>query len=178
MLGEHTNRGSALRWLRISWGLVLLLGLSGCIDSREDGPGSPIRIVLVTLDTLRLDGFTGSGVREGPMPRTLEFAAQGQRFEQAYAASPNTQPTHASMLTGLHPWEHGVTRNGRVLDDGFETIAELLQTHGYSTAAVVSSFPLHARFGFDQGFDSYQDDFMLEAGNDTWEGVDLETRAF
>ena len=67
-----------------------------------------MRIVLVTLDTLRADGLE-------KMPATSAYARRGARFERAYSATSTTQPTHASLLTGLHPWEHGVTDNGEVL---------------------------------------------------------------
>ena len=62
------------------------------------------RLVLITVDTLRADSLTAKR-----MPRTFAFAAGGQRFERCYAASSATQPTHASLFTGQHPWEHGVS---------------------------------------------------------------------
>ena len=110
--------------------------------------------MLITLDTLRADGLAPR-----LMPRTAAFADRGLRFERAYAATATTQPTHATLFTGLHPWEHGLTRNGRVLAAGFDTLAERLRAAGFETAAVVASFPLERRFGFAQGFDSYEQEF-------------------
>jgi predicted AlkP superfamily pyrophosphatase or phosphodiesterase len=134
---------------------ALFLGLTlGC------GPGAqkPMRIVLVTLDTLRYDSFAEAG----NMPFTRALAEQARVFRRHYASTSATQPTHASLFTGLQPWEHGVTRNSAVLADEFETVAERLRESGFRTAAVVASFPLHRRFGFAQGFDSYQDEFQEE----------------
>lgn len=123
------------------------------------GTEKPKRVVLITLDTLRADALEGRGGALGKMPKLAERARGGALFARHYAASSTTQPTHASLLTGLHPWQHGVSRNGMVLDDAHETLAESFMGAGFQTAAIVASFPLHQRFGFDQGFDHYEDRF-------------------
>ena len=129
-----------------------------------------MRIVLITLDTLRLDRFEDEPGQASRMPRTRAFAARGLRFESFWSASSATQPTHASLFTGLHPWEHGVPRNGTVLSERHRTLAERLQQAGFATAAVVGSFPLEPRFGFAQGFKVFRHEFdqvLLPA----WEGA-------
>lgn len=143
-----------------------------------DGPDRPVRIVLITLDTLRHDAFHGTPERPSPMPATAAFASRGQVFERFYAATTTTQPTHATLLTGLHPWRHGVQRNGALLDPQLQTIPEQLSEAGYETAAVVASYPLHAAFGFDQGFDSYIADFSVSTGLTHWEGEPLRAGGF
>jgi hypothetical protein len=136
---------------------VLALLALGC------GPRGGTRIVLVTLDTLRYDCLPAAP--EGPerMPRTRRFAERGVRFAAHRTASSTTQPTHATLLTGLQPWEHGVVRNGLVLPDELTTVAERLGALGYESAAVVASTPLHRRFGFAQGFDHFVDEFSEDA---------------
>jgi len=80
-------------------------------------------------------------------------------FTRARASAPLTLPSHASILTGLYPPEHGVRGNGTFrLDDSYRTLAESLRDSGYETAAFVSSFVLDRRFGLAQGFQSYDDD--------------------
>ena len=111
------------------------------------------------------------------MPATWKLALGGLRFERFYASSATTQPTHASLLTGLHPWQHGVTRNGIVLDEALETVPEILQRHGFETHAVVASFPLTSLFGYAQGFDTYDDEFH-EPYVQSWEGQELEDGRF
>ena len=59
-----------------------------------------------------------------------------------------TQPTHATLFTGKHPWQHGVTRNGQILLEERRTVAEELREAGFATRAVVASFPLAGRFWF------------------------------
>ena len=85
------------------------------------------------------------------------------RFENATAAAPITLPSHASILTGLYPFEHGVRNNGNFyLAERFPTLATVLHTRGYRTGAFVSSFILDRRYGLARGFDTY-DDRMEEA---------------
>jgi choline-sulfatase len=154
-----------------SAGLVGVLLASG--SPAAAGPPQKTRIVLITFDTLRYDAFAGGPDRKSSMPATRAFARRGQTFERFYSATSTTQPTHASLLTGLHPWQHGVSRNGQVLDAAFVTLAERLKAAGFRTAAVVASFPLHRRFGFAQGFDIYRDQFSRGIHIDRWAGVDV-----
>lgn len=159
--------------LRIARTVALLGLLVGC-----DGSDRPVRIVLITLDTLRHDAFHGTPERPSPMPATAAFASRGQVFERFYAATTTTQPTHATLLTGLHPWLHGVQRNGALLDPQLHTIPEQLTAAGFETAAVVASYPLRASFGFDQGFQSYVEDFSVSVNQAHWEGEPLRAGGF
>ena len=145
--------------------LFLAFVLAGC---GRDAPR--VRIVLISIDTLRHDSLE-------LMPETRSFAEDGLLFRNFFAATSTTQPTHASLLTGLHPWEHGVTRNGQVLGEDEESLAEILRGEGYATAAVVASFPLERRFGFAQGFDEFQDTFTVPYTN-IWAGEELEDGRF
>lgn len=145
--------------------LLALLALVSC------GRPRPVRVVLVTLDTLRYDTLVGRAGAEPAMPHLLARAREGALFERFYAATSVTQPSHASMLTALHPWEHGVTRNGQTLEARFTTVPELLREAGFETGAVVASFPVAGRFGFAQGFDRFDDDFTEAPVTDRrWEG--------
>ncbi|MEM7581922.1 MAG: sulfatase [Acidobacteriota bacterium] len=152
---NSTYRGvwRLLRSICLIAALVVALGLRDCGVPTEP----PVRVVLLTLDTLRYDSFS----EPGAMPQLRRWAESSTVFERFYSSTASTQPSHASMFTGLHPWEHGVTGNGMTLDDSFLTIAERLQAGGFTTAAVVSSFPVSKRLGFAQGFDHFDDEFQL-----------------
>lgn len=143
--------------------LAALLSV-GCSQAK------PVRVVLVTLDTLRYDRFAGE---QACMPELRELAREGLVFDQFYSATSSTLPTHASLFTGLHPWEHGVPRNGTVLADEHRTLAERLQAAGFRTAAVIASYAVHGKFRFDQGFDVYLDE--LEDGH--FNRAEVVTRA-
>jgi len=118
--------------------------------------GRPQRVVLITLDTLRLDAFDGP---RSMMPEVDAWARRGKVFTNYYTVTSTTQPTHATLFTGLYPWEHGLTANAMVFSRKLRTVAEILSDNGFETSAVVASFPLHGVFGFDQGFGSYSNEF-------------------
>ncbi len=127
--------------------------------------GARINLLLVTIDTLRADHVGCYGDADAQTPVLDGMAARGVRFETAVAHTPITGPSHASILTGLTPLEHGVRNNGGfVLPRNVPTIAEDLARVGYDTAAFVSGFPLDKRFGYGRGFRVYDDHFPH--GND------------
>lgn len=116
-------------------------------------------ILLVTLDTTRADRIGCYNAPEAYTPRLDALAAKGVLFERSYAPIPVTLPSHASMLTGLWPPEHGLITNGQsALQPGIPTAAEILSANGYATAAFTAAFVLQAKFGLDRGFEVYDDD--------------------
>ena len=130
-------------------------------ESRSAGaskPASPSNVFLVTIDTLRADHVGCYGDRETRTPALDGLAADGVRFTSAFTASPITNASHASILTGLLPSHHGVRDFGMALDPGVSTLAEALKERGYSTAAFIGAVILDSRGlapGFDRGFEYY-----------------------
>jgi arylsulfatase A-like enzyme/Tfp pilus assembly protein PilF len=115
-------------------------------------------VLLITLDTTRADHLGCYGWSRARTPHFDRLAAEGVRFEHAFASAPITLPSHASILTGLYPPAHGVRNNGNFyLAERFQTLATLLHGQGYRTAAFVSSFILDRRYGLARGFDVYDD---------------------
>ena len=91
-------------------------------------------VVLVTIDTLRADALGFSGNRRSETPALDRLAAQGLVFTDAHAHNVVTLPSHANILTGLYPYQHGVRDNeGFRLADSFPTLATLLKAKGYAT---------------------------------------------
>lgn len=116
-------------------------------------------VLLVTFDTTRADHMSYAGGRPGLTPNLDRLAHRGTWFSTCVATAPLTLPSHASILTGLYPFHHGIRNNGTyTLSSSHATLAEILRKHGYATHAVVSSFVLDHQFGLNQGFDSYDDD--------------------
>ena len=71
-----------------------------------------------------------------------------------------TLPAHTSMMTGTYPPTHGVRLNeGYRVSQSNATLAKLMEAAGYQTAAFVGGFPLYSKFGLDQGFQTYDDQF-------------------
>jgi len=125
----------------------------------------PRHVVLVSIDTLRADAL---GCYGDPRLRTEtldRLAREGVRFDAAIAAAPLTLPSHACLLTGIHPWRLGVRHNGIYrLAPRFDSLAERLAGQGFETAAIVAGYPLSAFSGLDQGFTVYDDAIPLESG--------------
>jgi arylsulfatase A-like enzyme/predicted Zn-dependent protease len=113
-------------------------------------------LVLVSIDTLRADRLPVYGYAAGSTPTISGLAAEGILFERAYAHAPQTLPSHASMFTGLLPFEHRVRDNlGFVLGDEPATLAERFTTAGYATGGFASAYVLRAETGVSRGFSVY-----------------------
>jgi arylsulfatase A-like enzyme/Flp pilus assembly protein TadD len=133
-------------------------------------------VLLVTIDTLRADHVGCYGNAAAATPTLDALAARGVRFETAVAHVPLTGPSHASILTGHTPPVHGFRNNGGfVLAPSLKTAAEDFRQAGYRTGGFVSGFPLGRRFGFDRGFETYEDHFPR--GNDPRRTPYVERRA-
>ena len=143
--------------------LAVLALVAACTPASQ--PQGRPNVLLVTIDTQRADHLGCYGYKAAVTPTLDGLAARGVRFEFAVGHAPLTAPSHASILTGLTPLHHGIRDNGAyVLPQGVRTVAEDFQKAGYRTAAFVSGFPLKRRFGFDRGFDLYDDN--LPRGKD------------
>ena len=131
----------------------------------------PRNLLLIVVDTLRADHLGSYGYERRVSPEIDDLAARGVRFERAYATAPWTQPSVASVLTGLYPASHGADRLLRALPASANTLAERLQRARYATAAVVSHYLLSPRFGFHQGFDTFVHGAALGPGRFSTPGV-------
>lgn len=150
------------------------------VDGAIDGPGSrgptPRGLVLVTLDTTRADHLgayyrlrlqdADDPVHDRGVPQTPHLdalAARGALFARALTTSPLTLPSHASLMTGLDPPQHGVRDNGiSALAPQIPTLASELAGHGYTNGAFVGSRVLDRRFGLSHGFSTYDDTMPAE----------------
>jgi arylsulfatase A-like enzyme/Tfp pilus assembly protein PilF len=125
-------------------------------------PPSAVNVVVVTLDTLRADRLGCYGFAGIDTPNIDGVAREGVVFEQATATAPMTLPSHASILTGLIPPNHGVRDNGGFfLEPDKTTLAERMKDAGYATGAFVGAWVLDRRWGLSQGFETYSDRFDL-----------------
>ncbi|HEY7413361.1 MAG TPA: sulfatase-like hydrolase/transferase [Vicinamibacteria bacterium] len=153
--------------MRASWALAaaaLAAALAGAWWVRGRGPAvrreAGLSVLLVTVDTLRADALGSYGKADARTPWLDRLAREGVRFEQAHAHNVVTLPSHANILSGRYPFEHGVRDNaGFRFPPSMETLATILKARGYRTGAFVSAFPLDSRFGLDRGFDVYDDRF-------------------
>src|SRR6185369_10927811 len=122
-------------------------------------------VLLITIDTLRADAVGAYGSTTGATPGLDRLATRGVVFSQAHAHNVVTLPSHANILSGRLPFQHGVRDNaGFRFPSDTPTLATLLKAAGYRTGAFVSAFTLDSRFGLDRGFDVYDDQLAGPAG--------------
>jgi arylsulfatase len=122
------------------------------------GAPPPPNLLLVTADTLRPDRLACYGGPETAGTGICSLALHGARFAWAFSTAPSTAPSIASILTSRHASQHGVGELADTrLDDGVETVAEVLAAAGYSTAAFVSNPVLQRPRNLGQGFEIYDD---------------------
>ena len=149
--------------------IVSLLPLTGCSTPQDfaslRGDGE-YNVLLITVDTIRADRLGAYGFEGIDTPIIDSLAARGVTFTRAYSPTPLTLPSHASIFSGTFPPYHGVRDNGAFAVPAELTLmAEVFQANGFATAAFVGAFVLDSRFGLDQGFESYFDDFELPRQN-------------
>jgi arylsulfatase A-like enzyme len=117
-----------------------------------------LSLILITIDTLRADHLGAYGAKTGATPALDALAARGVRFDQVQTAAPLTAPSHATILTGQYPPSHGVRGNVVfTLGTKYPTLATRLKARGYRTAAFVGAYPVAADFGFNQGFETFDE---------------------
>jgi arylsulfatase A-like enzyme len=145
---------------------VLLLGALSAGCRARSGPD----VLVITLDTTRADHLGTYGYPQPTTPVLDALAAEGTVFTHAYTTTPITLPAHSSIFTGTYPIFHGARDNtAYVLRDDVTTLAEVLSSQGYDTAAFVASFVVDSRFGLAQGFGLYDDDVGAEWSRDEME---------
>jgi len=179
--GEKAQRTGRSKYRLAVLALVIVAAGAAAFFFFKGGSGREVKrdenfnFLLITLDTTRADRLGCYGYQAAVTPNLDRLAAGGVRFENAYCQVPLTLPSHASILTGLNPVRHGVHNNGNyVLGQEKITLAEILKEKGFATAAFVASFSVDSRFGLDQGFDVYDDEF--ETGS-PFKPVNSERRA-
>jgi arylsulfatase A-like enzyme/Tfp pilus assembly protein PilF len=161
-------------WRRPSVLIALLFGAASIaaaasLHTRRPPPAivrkPGLDVLLVTIDTLRADALGAYGATTGATPLLDRLAGRGVVFRQAHAHNVVTLPSHANILSGRLPFQHGVRDNaGFRFPADTATLATMLKAAGYRTGAFVSAFTLDSRFGLDRGFDVYDDRLDGPAG--------------
>jgi arylsulfatase A-like enzyme len=123
----------------------------------------PTPVILISIDTLRADHLSAYGYTRVRTPSMDSFAEHGTLFTQADCQIPLTLPSHTSLFTSTYPFENQVEENAEVVPPGAVTLASVLRSHGYRTAAFIGSVFLEHQVGIDQGFDFYDCPFNFEA---------------
>lgn len=133
---------------------------------RTGTPDEGVPIFLISVDTLRYDFLD----RLGPLIEALGESAVVPKEPRTQGSS--TWPSHASMLTGVHPGRHGC--HGGVetpeIDPSLRTLPSILAEEGYKCSGLVSCGNLLPERGFARGFHRYEYQPM------SWQERDVDAR--
>ncbi|MCZ6833040.1 MAG: sulfatase-like hydrolase/transferase, partial [Acidobacteria bacterium] len=114
---------------------AVALAAAACGPPEPQGPN----VLLISVDTLRVDRLTCYGGPEGTTPHIDGLARQGVRFASVQAPRGLTWPSLTTLMTGLHPRTHQIRGNGAHLDEQFVTLPQRLTAAGYETGAFLSN---------------------------------------
>jgi len=115
-------------------------------------------VLLLTIDTLRADRLGAYGFASAHTPVLDQFARESVRFDHAICQLPQTNPSHAALMTGQYASTNGVKVHmiDKIRPDA-QTMATIFQTAGYQTAGIYSWVSLDPPFcGLNRGFETYE----------------------
>jgi arylsulfatase A-like enzyme/Flp pilus assembly protein TadD len=135
--------------------LLILTGITACRRSLQP---ARYNVLMITLDTTRADRLGCYGYPLALTPTLDQLAREGTRFEHCRSPIPLTLPSHASMMTGLYPPEHGLRVNGMdVLAPELVTLPMVFSNAGYRCGAFIAATVLDHRHGLNRGCEIYDD---------------------
>jgi arylsulfatase len=166
---------------RLNSSLAILLLAASCSPTHPQPSKAAARnVILICLDTVRADHLGTYGNARATSPNLDALASRALVFADANATAGWTKPSVPSFLTGTYPAQHGVYEGSAHGDAGAVTdllpasaltLAEVFRQQGYRTGAFVHNAQLRAGNGFEQGFDSYEQD-NWDARDLRWRGLD------
>ncbi len=108
-------------------------------------PGDVRRVVVIGIDTMRVDHIGTHGYSRPTSPEMDALAAGAYVFERAYAPAPRTKPSFRTAFTGSNPLPavHA------------PTFGQVLHEAGFATGGLSANVHLVPRFGFNDGFETW-----------------------
>ncbi len=138
--------------------VVLLLNIALFVDGGLNAPTQP-NTVLIVIDSLRADHLGCYGYDRDTSPAIDDLSRQSLFFRSAISSAPWTSPSVASMVTSQYPAVLGFEGTPPIpIDSRYVTLAEVFRENNYVTKGIVANTCVSSSLGFDQGFDSYDED--------------------
>jgi len=138
--------------------LVATVGFGGC-GSKSLVKNSGLNILLIVMDTVRADRLSCYGNARVTTPLVDMLAQRGVRFENFYANSGWTLPSHASLFTGMYPVGHRATQETLKLENRAPTLAGILGDAGYKTMGSSTNGVVSINSGLARGFEQFLEVF-------------------
>lgn len=168
--GAKDEQRRAARLGRIGAMLAFLFAVAGgalaagrrwneraAIVSLAPPPAQAPNVLLIILDTVRGADMDFLGYARETSPNLAKLGREGVIFEQAYATSPWSLPSHGGMFTGWYPSALSADWDA-ALDRRRTTVAEVFRAQGYETAGFAANY-FYASWesGLTRGFVHYED---------------------
>ncbi|KKS25981.1 MAG: Sulfatase [Parcubacteria group bacterium GW2011_GWA2_42_11] len=130
-------------------------------------------LLLISLDSVRADV-----AYSGRLATVKALRKVGVTFLNCISSSPLTPVSHATVMTGLQPFNHGIRHLFKEkIRPGIKTLARLMKENGYATGAIVSCPGMNRWYGHNRGFDYYDDEIpRLTDGSDPLLTIDVKKR--
>jgi len=165
-----------LTWLVAAW-LLIFIGMKTTerlieyhqLASLPSAQAGAPNVLVVVVDTLRADHLSVYGYTRPTTPNLDRIATQGVLFQNAIAPCSWTLPSHASLLTGRYPSDHGMENAqpmpwlgwGHESLRGYLTLGEALQQKGYRVGAFSANQTYFtSNVGLGRGFIHFEDYFQ------------------
>lgn len=118
----------------LTYVLAFFIPGTGQLYARQSRPN----IIMVVVDDMRFDEWSGGGHTFLATPTIDKLAAEGTTFTRAYHTVPLCSPNRASILTGQYPSRHGIIDNTSRNQASFmlDLFPKYLQQAGYKTAHI------------------------------------------
>lgn len=120
------------------------------------------KIILITVDALRQDYLGCYGGKEKSSPFLDKMAEEGTKLEKVFATGPYSAASFPSILASIYPMQY---EDYIPLPKEVVMVSEALKKKGYRCAAFLSSVYMSRYYGYDRGFDYFQDYFAYERIN-------------
>ena len=170
---DESVRHSRYAFMCIVFLFSLIAASNVFANSGEDVPWKnddvpPPNVILITLDTLRADRLSSYGYELNTSAQLEEFKETATFYPHAISTGAWTLPSHASIFTGLHSFEHGARvhkreKDGKIwtqlirLNKNLPSLPGVFREAGYSTHGFVCNVVyLKEKWGFGNNFDQYE----------------------
>ncbi len=117
-------------------------------------------VVLIAIDSLRANHLGCYGYAKNTSPHIDALASESVVFDRAFAAGIPTMPSFTTMLTGMHPYRHGIVAHigeKQRLPAQIQTLPQIAHDAGYVTIGIDNLVIQGNGRGswFSRGFDHY-----------------------
>jgi arylsulfatase len=123
---------------------------------------------MMSWDSVRADHMPFHGYDRDTAPALGRMADDGLVFERAYVSGVGTPTSFSGVLTGEHA--HGAQTNitpahWRESNEGRRMLQEALQDAGYHTGGFHANALMSRFYGWDRGWDEFEDHLWTETEN-------------